>query len=260
MTDKDGLATQALNIIDGWSWSWRDPDGAQHAFGVPITQAVNRLAMDGIPRPHDLVLHLLCNEKLIASGKFIWRKYEHGTTYSIDEYDVSIKPRHWQTLRSVIDDENAQLANGNWPLGMVDLEKLGFADCSTKRWDFQTDAMSYAVCPPDIGVYDQGYFEEYFSGYELEIRPVTQVPVGSISLDEPSTDFIRTCPSCREVSKLPHDEVIKAKMMELVGYGMRRDEAAKFIRQLVGFEQVGNEHARRVVAGELLKGRKPRQK
>lgn len=54
---------------------------------------------------------------------------------------------------------------------------------------------------------------------------------------------------------LPSDDVIFAKMHELWAIGLSRDEAAKRIRTLPGFEQVGNEHARRLVNGTLPRGR-----
>jgi hypothetical protein len=54
---------------------------------------------------------------------------------------------------------------------------------------------------------------------------------------------------------LPSDDVILAKMHELIGEGRRRDEAAKHIRTVPGFDQVQNEHARRVVRGTLKRGR-----
>ncbi|MBB3474263.1 hypothetical protein [Sphingomonas sp. BK345] len=57
---------------------------------------------------------------------------------------------------------------------------------------------------------------------------------------------------------LPSDDVIIAKMHELKATGFSRDEAAKRIRTLPGFEKVGNEHARRLVSGTLSKGR-PKQ-
>ncbi len=57
---------------------------------------------------------------------------------------------------------------------------------------------------------------------------------------------------------LPPDDVILAKMHELKAAGLSRDEAAKRIRTLPGFESVGNEHARRLVSGTLPKGR-PKQ-
>lgn len=56
-------------------------------------------------------------------------------------------------------------------------------------------------------------------------------------------------------AKLPTDEAIKAKMLELKELGVKRDVAAILIRQISGFEAVGNETARRVVNGELPRGR-----
>jgi hypothetical protein len=58
---------------------------------------------------------------------------------------------------------------------------------------------------------------------------------------------------------LPSDEAIEAKMLELVGMGITRDAAAKVIRQIAGFEAVGNEHARRTVTGKLPRGRPTKQ-
>ena len=58
-----------------------------------------------------------------------------------------------------------------------------------------------------------------------------------------------------DVAALPTDEAIEAKMQELIALGMQRDVAAKVIRQIKGFGAVGNEHARRVVNGKLVRGR-----
>lgn len=54
---------------------------------------------------------------------------------------------------------------------------------------------------------------------------------------------------------LPSENEIAAKMFELISSGMSRDEAAKAIRKISGFELVGNEHARRSVSGKLPRGR-----
>lgn len=54
---------------------------------------------------------------------------------------------------------------------------------------------------------------------------------------------------------VPPDDVICAKMVELHNLGVDRDSAAKLIRQIAGFEGVGNEHARRTALGNLPQGR-----
>lgn len=60
------------------------------------------------------------------------------------------------------------------------------------------------------------------------------------------------------VTERPTDDKIRAKMLELGEGGMNRDQAAKAIRTVPGFEMVGNEEARRAVAGQLKRGRPPR--
>lgn len=54
---------------------------------------------------------------------------------------------------------------------------------------------------------------------------------------------------------LPSDDEIEAMMMTLIARGLTRDKAAKRIRDQPGFGAVTNEHARRVVANKLPRGR-----
>ncbi len=58
---------------------------------------------------------------------------------------------------------------------------------------------------------------------------------------------------------IPTDDCILKMMKELKAQGFNRDAAAKHIRKVPGFEAVGNEHARRVAAGQLTRGR-PRKR
>lgn len=60
-------------------------------------------------------------------------------------------------------------------------------------------------------------------------------------------------------SVLPPDDEIVAKIKELIAGGLTRDQAVIKIRTEPGFEAVQNEHARRVVRGQLTLGR-PRKK
>lgn len=62
-------------------------------------------------------------------------------------------------------------------------------------------------------------------------------------------------PAPQDAPPLPSNQAISAKMQELVALGMSRDVAAKVIRQIAGFERVGNELARSCVAGQLPVGR-----
>ena len=45
----------------------------------------------------------------------------------------------------------------------------------------------------------------------------------------------------KEPGPLPPDDLITLKLIELLGTGLKRDEAAKAIRQASGFERVGND-------------------
>ena len=57
-------------------------------------------------------------------------------------------------------------------------------------------------------------------------------------------------------SPLPPDDKIESMMKALIAGGLRRDVAAKQIRNQPGYEAVTNEHARRVVANKLPRGRR----
>ena len=86
-----------------------------------------------------------------------------------------------------------------------------------------------------------------------------------------SAEFIAAIPSSQrpdlgnagisvEAFELPSEEMILKQMLELKQAGLSRDAAAKRIREIHGFEQVGNEHARRVVAGHFTRGRPPKNR
>lgn len=60
-------------------------------------------------------------------------------------------------------------------------------------------------------------------------------------------------------AEIPLDADILKKMLELKDIGHSRNNAAKLISTFPGFEAVGNEHARRVVCGHLLRGRPPKK-
>lgn len=75
----------------------------------------------------------------------------------------------------------------------------------------------------------------------------------------------RAFPACLRTGDLtpseptPPDEKILAKLLELKASGLRRDQIAKKIRSIPGFENVGHLHARRLMDGNLPRGR-PRKR
>jgi hypothetical protein len=97
---------------------------------------------------------------------------------------------------------------------------------------------------------DSKYHWEAF-GVEFEKQAIeTAFPESAI------TEVIHEHRPAHTSNELPSDDAIKTKMIDLTeNFGMSRDNAAKLIRQINGFEKVGNEHARRVVANQLPLGR-----
>ena len=61
-------------------------------------------------------------------------------------------------------------------------------------------------------------------------------------------------------SKSPKDDVIEAQLFQMINEGVTRDAAAKRIKEVPGFELVGNEHARRILLGKLKLGRRPKNR
>ena len=83
------------------------------------------------------------------------------------------------------------------------------------------------------------------SGLELLVYDRTMALGGNSGRRKPSPSK----------TAIPPEDTIEAMMMSLIRQGSTRDEAAKRIREKPGFEAVTNEHARRVVANKLPRGR-----
>jgi hypothetical protein len=60
-------------------------------------------------------------------------------------------------------------------------------------------------------------------------------------------------------SKLPPDDEIEVQLLKMREGGMRRDAVTKRIREVAGFEGVGNQHARDILSGKLKRGRPPKK-
>lgn len=62
-------------------------------------------------------------------------------------------------------------------------------------------------------------------------------------------------PTKRVAGPMPPDEEIRAKLLELHRSGLNRDQVVKAIRDQEGFETVTNEHARKLIAHMIPRGR-----
>ena len=90
------------------------------------------------------------------------------------------------------------------------------------------------------------------------VRNATGVRLGTVEADaflaKRGVNHTQVCVD----SERPSEDEIRKKMHELITSGMDRDLAAKSIRTIPGFELVGNEEARRSVAGYVKRGRRPK--
>lgn len=171
MANSHEAAREALNTISGWRWILGDPDGQTWPIFMDLSEAINRLAMAGFTQPQSAVLSLLCQGDITAQGAFKWRKYQHGSFFQHEEYQAALERRHWQVLADLIQDYQRELAGDGWPFNEVDLEKLGLEDCPKYEWCFSDCRFATAVCPPEAQFHDPDYFEEWFSAWDIQIRP-----------------------------------------------------------------------------------------
>jgi hypothetical protein len=101
MEEHPASATTALDIMREWEWRRCDPDGVPFHPGKDLNWVANRLAMEGVRRPQDAILTLLCEGALIARGDHRWRKYQDFAHFQSEAHCDPIKPLHWQRVASV---------------------------------------------------------------------------------------------------------------------------------------------------------------
>lgn len=191
MEGKEKFARAALKNISEWRWISGDPDGNTWPIYMDLGEAINRLAMAGYVQPQSLVLKLLCQGDLTGHGDFKWRKYQFGSFFQHEEQEADLDKRQWQTLSDLIDDYQRELTEDGWPFNSVELEKLGIEDCQKYEWSFSASRFSTAYCPPEAQLHDKDYVEEWFSAWDIKIRParlvwdgdsdIEAVPVAEIS-------------------------------------------------------------------------------
>ena len=163
-------ARSALAVMRTWQWLLCDPDGFPRIQGIALNEVVNRLAMEGYPRPQNLVLSLLCNGDLYAVGTYTWRKFQWGSYFQHEEHYAPIRRKQWQSLSVAIEHEQIELSGHGWPFNTIDLEKLDINDCEPYEWVFPQSRFTTAACPPETETHDPNYFEEWFSASDIELR------------------------------------------------------------------------------------------
>ena len=171
MADSDQAAAKALAIMQEWQWLHCDPDGGPFPPGMALNEAVNRLAMEGLNRPQDAILLLLCQDDLIARGDLRWRKFDGLHHFQLDDGAAIVKPRYWQALADAIAVDHARKNAGNFGSETVNLTALGLSNCAKFEWDFAYSRFSVASGSDDPDDVLWRSPEEWFSIIEIDVWP-----------------------------------------------------------------------------------------
>ena len=163
-----GDSAAALTIIEAWEWDGPDPRFEFHvSLRMPLSDVVNRLAMEGHPDPAAATLTLLADGKLEATGSYRWMAYRNGH-YQRDGVG-QIPPRRWavlQELQAECEDPfgkkevTLHLIGGDWHERK---EKLA-------EWNWNSDHFTTAQVSAEDWL-DKSYFEETFYAADIEVRP-----------------------------------------------------------------------------------------
>ncbi|NIJ37196.1 hypothetical protein FHR22_001880 [Sphingopyxis panaciterrae] len=112
----------------------------------------------------------------------------------------------------------------------------------------------------DFSTLNEGKYEWKAFGVSFDLADIQSMLAPYQPNSGSPTTVTDTAPSdAARRLRPPADDEIRDKMLELHRQGIARDQAAKLIATLPGFEGVGNEHARRVVQGYLPRGRPKKQ-
>lgn len=189
MDERPASATAALDIMRAWEWRRCDPDGAPFHPGKDLNWVANRLAMEGVRKPQDAILHLLCQGKLTARGSYRWRKYQDLDEFQADVEWDEIKATHWQrlshTIKQTVDDYGFDFAIKR----TIQLKKLGLTDCLSYEWEYSSCRFSYAVVTDKLAPFDDDYLEEWYSAWAIDVWPndLETARLDDITDTEPST-------------------------------------------------------------------------
>lgn len=176
-------ASAALKIMREWEWRRCDPDGTPFHPGKDLNSVANRLAMEGVRRPQDAILALLCQGALIARGDFRWRKYQDFEQFQREVHCDPIKTRHWQKLADSIQAGKRGFGWGGAVETTLQLTELGLKDCLAHEWEYGSCRFSYAAVTDELAPWDDDYLEEWFSAWDIEVWPSDLEPI--IWDDEP---------------------------------------------------------------------------
>lgn len=160
--------SDALAIINKWDWPERDPRFDEYVrYTIAVSEAINRLAMEGHPNPADAVLSLLADGRLVATGRYRWKQYRNDHFYRDDVGTISSV--RWAALKAAIAERDYLSSRPEVTLHMLSEDESGHAEpCAEWNWGgnwFSTARKSGGDwLSPD-------YIEEVFSASDIEVRP-----------------------------------------------------------------------------------------
>lgn len=187
MSELNDSANLAMTILRAWDWRRCDPDGVPFHPGKELNSVANRLAMEGVRRPQDAILTLLCQGALIARGDYRWRKYQDFDHFQNEVHCDPIKPRHWQQLADSIQAGKRGSGWGSTSDITLQLSELGITDCPSHEWEYGSCRFSYAVVTETLSPWDDDYMEEWFSAWDIDVWPNDLEPM--IWDDEPQQEI-----------------------------------------------------------------------
>jgi hypothetical protein len=176
MEERPASATAALDIMRDWNWQRCDPDGVPFHPAKDLNWVANRLAMEGVRRPQDAILTLVCEGLLNSRGDYQWRKYQDFDYFQTEVECDPIKPRHWQQLASSIRASKRGSGRGSSMETTLQLPELGLKDCLAHEWEYGSCRFSYAMIT-DPPPWDDDYMEEWFSAWSIQVWPNALEPI-----------------------------------------------------------------------------------
>src|SRR5690606_22749951 len=95
----------ALAIINQWNWPERDPQFVEYVrYTIALSDAINELAIQGQPNAANAVLSLLADGRLVATGRYSWKKYQNDRFYR--DGRGTIPSVQWAHLKSAMTERD----------------------------------------------------------------------------------------------------------------------------------------------------------
>lgn len=220
MDERPASTDAAMDIMREWDWRRCDPDGVPFHPGKDLNWVANRLAMEGVRRPQDVILTLLCQGALVARGDYRWRKFQDFDHFQTEVQCEPIKPRHWQQLANSIQAGKRGSGWGSATETTLQLSELGIADCLAHEWEYGSCRFSYALVTAKVDPWDDDYMEEWFSAWAIEVWPNDLEPIALD--DEPELENVPPTPNPNKGGRPPAADWEMAAL-ELAGRHYRGD-------------------------------------